>query len=343
MSLATVGAVVGIGSGLTNIFGGHGGGGGSSGSSTYVPRGSGAADDIFMGGLNNQNAGNNAVNAAVSPAMMQAFAQMMGIPTQGLIDAGRNQGNYYGSLASSQDAYHNMLVDSAWRNYAGQNRLQGAGNQIWNTALDPENALRDRLQNQVGQASRTATSARGIGMSPQAANMETQDLSRFMQDWQDRQLGRQATGLQGMTGAYGMGNQLGAAAGQDLTGASNFATAAAQNIGQSALAPYQMQMMAYGAPFNYANMLMQGQGGMNQLYGNTNAQVIPYLYAGQGATNQMFGQQQTGLNNLTTGLQQLGRSPFLQNLWTPQPMNSQNTMGTNTNIFGPPGNDNPYG
>lgn len=349
MSLATVAAVVGTvagGASLYNQFrGGNttGASGGGGSGQTYVPTGSGAADQSFQQMLQQMQGGASGVGGAVSPAIMQAFQRMMGIDTQPIADAGRNAGQYYGSLASSQDAYHNMLVDSAWRNYGGQGRLQGAGDSIWNTAQDPEGALRDRLAGQVQNTSRAATSARGIGMSPQAAGIESQDLSRFYQDWQDRQLGRQATGLQGMAGAYGMGNQLGASAGQDLTGASNFGTAAAQNIGQSAMTPFQMMMAAYGAPMQYAGQLTGAQAGVNNLYGNAMQQIIPYLYAGQGAAGQQYSQGQTGLNNFTTGLQQLGKSPMLANLWTPQPMNSQNTLGTNQNIFGNTGGDTPYG
>lgn len=336
MSLATTAAAIGIGTSLYNTFGKDNGG--SSSSSTYVPTGLGGADQAWQQMLQQAMQQQGNIAGAANPAMMAAFNRMLGINTQPMIDAGIESGGYYGNLAQSQDAYHNLLVDAAHRDFAGQGRLQGAGDAIWNTALDPNNALRDRLAGQVGQQSRAASTARGIGMSPQSAMMETQALDRFGQDWQDRLLGRQATGLQGMAGAYDMGNRLGASAGQNLTGASNLGTMAAENLQRRGTTPIQMMMQAYGLPMQAAGMFTGAQGGVNQLGGNLMSQIIPYMNSGQGATNQAYGQGQTNLNNFTTGLQQLSKSPFLQNVWTPQPMNSQNTLGTSGNIFSAPPN-----
>lgn len=329
LPLGTVGSIVGIGSGLNSIFGHHGSGGSGAGSTVYTPTGSGAADQSFQQMLTQLQQAMSGYGNQVTPAMTQAFGNLMGIPTSGLTDAGGRAGRYYNDLASGQDA-----LGGALRQQGGQ--AAGAGQQLWNTALDPENQLRNTLQQQVTDASRAGTSARGIGMSPQAAGIENQDVSNFLMNWQDRQLGRQSTGLQGMLSAFGQ-------AGQDYTGASNMGTAAAGNIMNSGTVPYQANTMAAGAPFNYAQMFNQGMGGMGQNMAGVMSQIIPYLYAGQGAAGMNFNQGQVGVNNLTTGLQQLGKSPFLQNVFNNQPLNSQDTMGTNYNIFSPPTFDQPYG
>lgn len=307
MSLATVAAVVGIGTGLNSLTGGSlfGGGGSGSGSSSaqYIPTGLGSADTTWQQMLQQMTGGANQVGNAVTPNNLAAYNALMGIPTSGLTQAGQNAGQYYGSLASNQDAMHNNLVNQG-------NQAGAAGMQLWNTALDPNNALHDRLQQQVRDQSRVATSARGIGMSPQAAGIENQDLSNFNMNWQDRLLGRQLQGLQGMNQAFDQ-------AGRDYTGGSNLATSAAGNILQSQMTPYQMATMAAGAPFNYGGMLTSGQQGVSNLYGQPMQSIIPYLNFGAGAQNNAFGQQQTGLNNFTTGLQQLGQSPYLQNVFGP--------------------------
>jgi hypothetical protein len=329
-TLPIAASVIGIGSGLNSLFG-HGQQGGSSSSKPYVPTGLGGADQTWQQLLQQLSGGSQGVGGAVSPNNMAAYQALMGIPTGGLTQAGNNAGAYYGSLASSQDLMQQAL--------AGQgNAIGAAGRQLWQTALDPNNALRDQLQQQIRDASRAGTTARGIGMAPQAAGIENQDVSNFLMNWQQQQLQRQALGLQGMGQAFGQ-------AGQDYTGASNLGTSAAGNITQSALTPYQMAVMAAGAPFTYGGMLTQGQGGLNNLYTQGLGSIIPYLNSGQGATSQLFNQQQTGLNNFTTGLQQAAR--YLPNVFsgysTP---NAQTSLGTNQNIFADPstfGGDNPYG
>lgn len=337
MSLATVAAVVGTAAGgmsLINQFrGGSGGGGTGGGGQSYVPQGSGGADTAWQQILQQLQGGAGGAANAINPNIASAYQAMSQIPTSGLTQAGQQAGQYYGNLASNQDAMHNLLANQG-------NQAGAAGQQLWQTALDPQNQLRNMLQQQVTDASRAGTSARGIGMSGNAAGLENQDVSNFLMNWQDRQLGRQSTGLQGMLSGY---NQ----AGQDYTGASNLATAAGGNILQSGQVPYGANTMAAGAPFGYANQYNQAQGGTNQNLSAIMAQIIPYLYAGQGATGQNFAQGQTGLNNFTSGLTQLGKSPFLQNVFgnmqSGSPQNSQSTFGTNQNIYNPPTFDQPYG
>jgi len=245
MSLATVAAVVGIGAGANSIYqstrnrGGGGGGGGGGASAVYQPQGQGTIDQDWL----------------------KIFQQYL------------DQG---GDLQKLMQIFVPILQQQAGVSAGAQKDLMGAGGQLWQTAQDPQNALRDKLQQQVTDASRAGTSARGIGMGGEAAGIENQDVQNFLMNWQNQQLQRQATGLQGMTGAYNEAGRQGQGVGQNLSGAATMQTL-----------PMQQLLAALGAGGNY-------------------------LGIGQSASNIGFGQQQTGLNNLTTGLGQLS------NLYRPQ-------------------------
>ena len=303
MSLATVASVIGIGAGGLSLFNGLRGGGGqqggSSNASTYVPTGLGSADQTWQQVLQQLTGGAGGLAGVANPAILQAFNRMMGIDTGPLVNAGRNSGDYLFNLAGNQDAMHNNLVNQG-------NQAGAAGTQLWQTALDPQNALRNQLQQQVTDASRAGTTARGIGMSPQAAGIENQDVSNFLINWQNQQLGRQIAAAQGMGQAYDQ-------AGRDYTGGSNLATSAAGNLLQSQLTPYQIQQMAYGSPLQYAQQAAGAQGGIDQQLGGVLSAIIPYLNSGQGATSQLFGQNQANLSNTMSGLYGIAR--YLPNVF----------------------------
>jgi len=86
----------------------------------------------------------------------------------------------------------------------GQNMF-GAGNQVMNTAFDPQNALYDRTRQQVQDQTRASQAARGIQTTPYGAGLEDQTMANFNIDWQNAQLGRQAQGIQAGSTAYGSG------------------------------------------------------------------------------------------------------------------------------------------
>ena len=100
-------------------------------------------------------------------------------------------------------------------------------------------------------------------------------------NWQN-QLQRQATGLQGMTGAYGQAGQQGNAVGQNLIGALGTGEQAANYAGQAGAVPYNAAMTAGMQPFNAANAYTGAQGGVNQGYGNILSSIIPYLNSSKG-------------------------------------------------------------
>lgn len=278
-TLGTVAAVVGIGSGLYSMYnssrssgGGGGGGSGGSGAMGYVPQWQGGADQMWQQILRQSGGDFNSMRTALMPFLMNSFASSSA------------------ELPGVQERFRQIANEGVDRGHT----MFNAGDQLWRTASDPQNALRGRLQHETMDQSRAATSSRGIGMSPQAAGMESEALSNFGMNWEDRQLGRQATGLQGL----GMANQA---------GMSNLTTAG--NLNQQVL----------GMPFNLAGLfgnafnsgIMGPASGMMGNLGN-------YMGLGQAGGQQAFGQFQTGMNNLTTGLNQFGASPGwgeLQRFW----------------------------
>jgi len=285
-TLGAIGSVVGIGSGLSNIFGHHGGGGGVTGGATgvYQPEHQGEADTAFQQMLQQYMQSQGQQAGAINPVLAQAFQQMLGLPMNQL----------YGNLGEIAGGFGQRLNEQAYTNQNAQQGLMGAGNQLWQTALDPQNALRDRMQQQVTDASRAGTSARGIGMSGEAAGIENQDVRDFLMNWQNAQLGRQATGLQGMTGAYGEAGRQGQQVGQNLAGSINMGALSPQFLQAGASFPMTAANMYSGAQNPLLQQLIAGMGAGNQ-----------YMGMGQNASNIGFGQQQTGINSLTTGLGQL--------------------------------------
>ncbi len=292
MSLATVAAVVGIGAGAKSLIGGSQGG--SRNSNTYIPTGLGQADTTWQTLLGQLAGGATGASNEITPQVAQAFAHMLGIDTSGLTGAGAAAGQQYGQVGQqAQGAASDML---------GQGRSLGqAGQQLWQTALDPQNDLRNKIQQQVTDASRAGTSARGIGMGGEAAGIENKDVSDFLLNWNNNQLQRQATGLQGYANAA---NQSGRQYAGGLTAGQMGADATLQ----SGAVPCQANVAAASLPFNAANLYTGSLGGVNQQLGGVMNSIIPYLNSGQGVTQQGFFQGQVGMNNLTTGLNQLGKT-----------------------------------
>jgi len=277
MSLATVASVVGIAAGANSLFGGgSGSGGGGPGGTNYQPSGQPQADQSFQ----------QIMQALMNSGNTQASTAQPGISAG---YAATQPGGQFGNLGPLFQQYAQALQSQGAQGQRNAGVLQDAGVNLWQTALDPQNALRNQLQQQVTDASRAGTSARGIGMSGNAAGIENQDVQNFLINWQNQQLGRQAQGLQGLTGAMaGAGNQFNQV-GRDLAGAAGM-----QNTG--ALLPFQ-----------FANAFSGASQGANQQLAGLTPQLLAYLGYGQTAGNNQFGQQQAGLANLNYSLGNLGR------------------------------------
>jgi hypothetical protein len=253
----------------------------------------------------------------IPPVLQQAFQKMLGTDTSGLTQAGNQAGQLYGGLVPQAQQAGQSLMGAGQQGLQQAGALNQAGNQVFQTSLDPQNALRDKLMNEVGQASRLATGQRGIGMSPLSAGMETQAKGNFGLDWENAQLQRQIAGLGGMAGASNASANQGAQATRSIGAGMGFNEAApgyALNAGQ---VPFQTQNMASQLPFTASSLYSQGLGGLGQNLSGVMGQIIPYLNQGLGATGQAFKQGQTNIGNLAQGFNSLSQNPWLKNAFGP--------------------------
>lgn len=286
----TLASVVGIGAGLNSLFGGGGGQGGNSGGGTYVPTGRPQIDQSFLTAI-----------APLLKMIQQEADNITGPVNYGY--ASDIPGGQFGNLPTTLQGFGNAIINSAAQDQANQSALSQAGNQVFQTALDPQNALRNQLQQQVTDASRAGTSARGIGMGGEAAGIENQDVNNFLLNWQNAQLQRQLAGLGGMSQAMGQSGNLGAQAGQSLGQSANF-----YNTG--ALFPFEMA----GA---YSNAL----GAPMSQFGNLSPQMLSYLGLGNQAGQQAFNNQNTGLGQIINAFNSLVQ----QQQQPPAPISDQST------------------
>lgn len=283
--LGGLSSVIGIGSGLNSLA--H-----SGNTNAYKPKGLGQADQSWQDILGQLTGSVSGAGSQISPELAQAFQSLLGIDRSAIGPAGAQAGNQYNALANEAQGVSGALFNQG-------NGLGQAGQQLWQTSLDPQNELRNKLQQQTVDASRAGTSARGIGMGGESAGIENKAVNDFLFNWNNNQLQRQATGLQGYGNAA---NQ----AGRQYAGGLTAGGMAPEYTQQGAMAPFNANAFASGYPMQAANQYTSALGGLNNQYNGILSAIIPYLNSGQGATNQGFGQGQVGLNNLTTGLGQLG-------------------------------------
>ena len=137
---------------------------------------------------------------SADPNVTSAYQNLLGIDTSGLVGAGQQAGQQFGGLADLAQMYGGQLGQQAQQQF-------GAGQNIYNMGLDPNQKLHDYMQGQVVDASRGGQAARGIAMSPYGAGLENQATSNFNMDWQNQLLNRASQGLQGMNQANLLGGQ----------------------------------------------------------------------------------------------------------------------------------------
>lgn len=315
-----------IGSALGGSLGGKGGGGSSSGgpNNAYIPSQRPEVDQNFLYNKGQYESSLGQQQALTSPYNQQLLQGQFNNPYAGNALQGANwaQQDYYNNANqanallgsnydyASQQMQHAQQQQQLFQQGLGNvqqstGNLYGGGNQILQTALDPQNALYDRTAQQITDQSRAAQYARGIQSSPLGASVESNALGNFNIDWQNQQLARQAQGLQSAAGAYGSaGGQytgyLNAINQNNLQNTQNISSAQqnAFGLGQQvagavqtgAQIPYQTNQNIYGnqnqALQNYQGNNQQYFQGLNQLQSND----LGYLNFGQGAQNQAFNQ-----------------------------------------------------
>jgi len=269
-----IGAVV--SAGANKLMNSGGSSSASNGSpNAYVPQNQAGVDNNWNQMMTNLSGTAGNQQALTGPYMNAAFG---------------NTANLYNALGAQMGQYGNILEGQAGAQYGAGQNLRNAGDQVWQSSLDPQQALYNRMLQQTQDQSRASTSMRGIGMSPQAAGLENQSVGDFNMNWQNQQLQRQLSGLQGMGGAYGQAGNLSGLAGQDLAGAQ----AMFQGAGQ--------------LPFNLAQMY--GQGMNSNIYApqaGLQGNMAQYLGLGQSGSQNAFNQGQTNMNNWATLGGQIGK------------------------------------
>lgn len=135
-------------------------------------------------------------------------------------------GSGLNTMFNQKPAVDPAMVNALWQ--AGQNTYQ--------TALDPQRALYNQTLGDVQDQVRTADSLRGIAMSPTSAGNEADAISKFNIDWQNAQLGRQLSGLQGFAQSGNTAANAGVAGAaqqfaQNQTGLNNLTTGLGQIFG----------------------------------------------------------------------------------------------------------------
>ena len=234
--------------------------GGSGGGSYYVPTGLNTADQAWQSQLQNQqNAAGSLYNGDLLPFYQNSLnygSQAFGQYGPGYQNAANAAGQQYTNLGQ-------QLAGASGNQFA-------AGNQLYQTAFDPQNALYNRTVQQLQDQTGATNSMYGLGSSAAGAGVANQALGNFNIDWQNQQLQRQLAGVQGAGQAYGQGGALGqAGAGATLQG------------GQL---PYQTAQGIAAYPGQLASQYAQGieQGPLSASQ-SIQGQIIPYLNYGQGA------------------------------------------------------------
>lgn len=264
---------MGVGSLLGSVFGGGkvGGsqGGGLGASSVYVPQNSAANDTSFQDllkaltgqGAQGGTAANQVVNNPYTPGM-QTAANAAGTSLNKVGNA---------ATAGSQNVTQNA------------NAAIPYGNQILDTAFDPQHNLYDRELQQTQDQARAASSAAGLGTSGVGVGMENQAVNNFNLDWQDRQLGRENQGIQGY-------DSLLSSILSSLTGGTNLGQQGATDVAQGGALPWQT---ANAGPEASLGALGQAQGLTQQSL----ADILSYLGIGTDASNAANTSAKQGYNN----------------------------------------------
>lgn len=254
----------------------------------YQPIGT-TAQDQNLNSLFNQNfsslQGNNNPYTQLNPQAAQIFQSLFNSPSAGgYQQAAGTAGNSFAQTGASDINLMNLLA-------GGANTALGAGNNVLNTAMDPQNALYNQLLQKTNDTANVTNAQYGLTGQQAAGNTQQADTN-FNIDWQNNELQRQLQGLQGYNqalnnaaGASSSANSLGTAGAQNtlLGGETPYATG--QAIGgaqQNALGNYLQQLLG---PYSTSQPLIQNL----QNYLNTGVSASNY---GQNAALQDYGAQQ---------------------------------------------------
>ena len=354
--LAALAAPV-IGTIAGSLFGGGGSTPTSGGSSAlYMPTNLPKADASWLWANQQQNHLVDNMYSRQTPAYQQTFDAQNRVSYLPYEMAAKTAGDQYASLAAQVAAQGNQYDQAANLATQQQQAMYGAGQNILTAASDPNNALYGRTQQQLLDQVRSGQAARGIGNSPVGAAEENQALSNFNIDWQNQQLARMQTGIQGAVQANQSGGQQGQLMGANLAASLNATTQQPVFTQQTAQIPLSAAQYVAGQPAANANAYGANMSTLASQYGPLQTQPVQYMNQGQGAqaTAQQLNQAQqqlnntqsqgisTGVSNLINGLTQPNKNNpngWLSSLFTSpaSSTNSTNTGGQYSDYFLPGG------
>ena len=284
-----------------SLFGGGSGGGAGSGGSTpmYQPTGLGAADTSWQNMFNAQSGIAGDTQRATQPYYQQSLQQGENVNYQPYLQGAQQAGNMYGQVGQAAQGQMAGYGQQAQQALGQQSAMYGAGQQILNTAMDPQNALFAQQQQLVQDQTRAGQAARGLGNSAEGAMEENQAMGNFDMNWQNQQLARQAQGISSAVGANQAGIQQGNMYGQDQSAMLNAGNMGAQAYGMSGAAPMQAQQYAAAQPGAIAGQYQQQQSGQQSMYGAPMGAAQSYM--GMGSTAGQANYNATSANNQATG------------------------------------------
>ncbi len=175
-------------------------------------------------------------------------------------------------------------------------QLMAGANQVYQTGLDPQQALYNQQFQRTNDQANVSNAQYGLTGQQAAGNTQQADTN-FNIDWQNNELSRQIAGLGGAAGAMGAAGSLGTtAAGLGGTGAGQLTTGGATPYGASASIAGQQQnaLQAYiqqllGPTTSTENTIGQQQNylntGVNASAQGANAALSDYYAQLQNSSN----------------------------------------------------------
>lgn len=316
-----------IGGSLMNS--GSSGGGGGSTPSGYIPTNQGGVDTSWQNLFNQQGSLSNTGVQGAQSGIDQSLQQGQAVNYQPYLQGAQNAGNVYGNMAAMGQDQATQYGYQGQTALAQQQQMYGAGNQVMQTAFDPQNALYDKTQQQVQDQTRAGQAARGLGNSAEGSMEEANAMSNFNVNWQNNQLQRQAQGVSSGVAANQAGVQQGNLYGQNQQAALGAVGQAATAYGQQGQVPMQAQQYAAAQPGQVSQQYMQGVGQQQAL--NTNAMngAQSYMGLGQSAAQNNLASQTANNQSTANLLGQIGTAGI--NYFNSQP--PAVSQGSNANGY----------
>lgn len=257
------------------------------GTSYYTPTGLSGADTDWQGLLssiygdyNSSNLGQYGMESLLNG--LTSNSQYMG----GYMNAAQNAGTGYTNAGTA-------LTNLGNQDLGTSQSLLGAGQQVYQNSLDPNQAQYNLSLNNLTQQTGATNSMYGLGSSAAGAGVQDQALSNFGINWNTQQLQNQIAGLGAYTGAANTAGQYSQAGANALTQAPQYTLLGGQlpYSTSAALAAVPGQLgSTYGSYLNSnvygpAESIQQG--------------IIPYLNYGAGA-------EQTPYSTANSNAQSMG-------------------------------------